>query len=40
MPSPDFLARFGGLGRIFGAAALDRLAAARVAGVGVGGGGS
>lgn len=40
MPSPDFLARFGGLGRIFGAAALDRLAAARVAVVGVGGVGS
>ena len=40
MPSPDFLARFGGLGRLFGTAALARLAAARVAVVGVGGVGS
>lgn len=40
MPSSDFLARFGGLGRLFGAAALARLAAARVAVVGVGGVGS
>jgi len=38
--SPDFLARFGGLGRVLGAAALPRLAAARVAVVGVGGVGS
>ena len=40
MPSPDFLARFGGLGRLFGNAALARLADARVAVVGVGGVGS
>ncbi len=40
MPSPDFLARFGGLGRLFGTAALARLAAARVAVIGVGGVGS
>ncbi len=36
----DYLDRFGGLGRLFGRAALDRLAAAHVAVVGVGGVGS
>ncbi len=37
---PDYLARFGGVGRLLGAAALDRLRAAHVAVVGVGGVGS
>lgn len=36
----DYLQRFGGLGRLFGAAALPRLHAARVCVVGVGGVGS
>ena len=38
--SDDYVARFGGLGRLFGAAALPRLHAAHVAVVGVGGVGS
>jgi tRNA A37 threonylcarbamoyladenosine dehydratase len=38
--SEDYLQRFGGLGRLFGAAALPRLHAAHVAVVGVGGVGS
>ena len=36
----DYAARFGGVGRLFGAAALDRLRSAHVAVVGVGGVGS
>lgn len=38
--SPDYLDRFGGLSRLYGKAALARLAAAQVAIVGVGGVGS
>lgn len=38
--SQEYLSRFGGLGRLFGVAALPRLAAARVVVVGVGGVGS
>lgn len=38
--SDDYVARFGGLGRLYGAAALPRLHAAHVAVVGVGGVGS
>lgn len=40
MPTEDHLQRFGGLGRLYGRAALPRLAAAHVAVVGVGGVGS
>ena len=40
MVSPDYLDRFGGLGRLYGAAALPRLQAAHVAVFGVGGVGS
>src|SRR5688572_29177387 len=36
----DYLQRFGGLGRLYGAAALPRLQAAQVAVIGVGGVGS
>ena len=36
----DYLQRFGGIGRLFGASALPRLAAARVCVIGVGGVGS
>ena len=38
--SDDYLQRFGGIGRLFGAAALPRLQAAHVCVVGVGGVGS
>ncbi len=38
--SDDYVARFGGLGRLYGAAALPRLQAAHVAVIGVGGVGS
>src|SRR5213078_3915356 len=38
--SPDYLARFGGIARLFGAAGLERLRAARVCVVGLGGVGS
>ena len=38
--SEDYTERFGGVGRLFGAAALDRLRAAHVAVIGVGGVGS
>lgn len=38
--SDDYLARFGGIGRLYGAAALPRLAAAHVCVIGVGGVGS
>jgi tRNA threonylcarbamoyladenosine dehydratase len=37
---PDFARRFGGIARVYGAAALERFAAARVAVIGVGGVGS
>ncbi len=40
MVSPDYLDRFGGLSRLYGRAALPRLATAHVAVVGVGGVGS
>lgn len=39
-PASDYLARFGGVGRLFGTAALERLRAAHVAVIGVGGVGS
>lgn len=39
-PTEDYLARFGALGRLYGAAALPRLASAHVAVVGLGGVGS
>lgn len=39
-PSPDYLARFSGLARLFSAAGLERLRAAHVCVVGVGGVGS
>ena len=39
-PTDDYAARFGALGRLYGAAALPRLAAAHVAVVGLGGVGS
>ena len=38
--SEDYLARFGGIGRLYGAAALPKLAAAHVCVIGVGGVGS
>ena len=38
--SDDYLQRFGGLGRLYGTAALPRLQAAHVAVIGVGGVGS
>lgn len=38
--SEDYLARFGGIGRLYGKAALPKLAAARVCVIGVGGVGS
>src|SRR4051812_36103128 len=38
--SPEYLNRFGGIGRLFGRAGLERLAAAHVCVVGVGGVGS
>ncbi len=38
--SDDYLARFGGMGRLYGAAALPRMAAAHVCVIGVGGVGS
>ncbi len=40
MPTEDYLQRFGGLARLYGAAALPRLEAARIGIVGVGGVGS
>lgn len=40
VPPDDYHARFSGLGRLFGQAGLDRLRAARVAVIGVGGVGS
>ena len=36
----DYVERFGGVGRLFGSAALDKLRAAHVAVIGVGGVGS
>lgn len=38
--SPDYLDRFGGVGRLFGPAALERIAAAHVGVIGLGGVGS
>src|SRR5687767_7039811 len=40
MSHSDYLARFGGIGRLFGAEALERLRAAHVCVIGVGGVGS